>query len=146
MDDRAFEFACCLLISDDDLRTVFSELSAVVLAQAKEAYGISMAAMIFRAERQKIIGERTAKKLWIQFAKRGWRANEPGRVRPDRAVRLESILDRAVFDRQITMSEAAATMGVSRRDLDERMKMAMGCQDTNQDEPEGGSFSLRLHG
>ena len=146
MDDRAFEFACCLLISNENLKTVFSGRSAVLLAQAKESYGISMAAMIYRAEKLKIIDARTTKKLWIQFAKRGWRANEPGTVRPDRAIRLESMLDQAVFDRKLTWSEAAAMMGVSRSDLDERMRVAMGCQGISQDEPEGGSFNLRLHG
>lgn len=145
MEDRAFEFACCLLIPPDALRSAFKARSAIDLVKAKETFGISMAAMVYRAEKLNIIDERTAKKLWIQFAKRGWRANEPGRVRPDRATRLESMIDHAVFDRRLTWSEAATLLGISRSDLEKRMKMATGCPPSPQDEPEGGEFTLKLH-
>jgi Zn-dependent peptidase ImmA (M78 family) len=146
MDDRAFEFACNLLIPISQLREAFRELSAVRLVEAKQEFGISMAAMIYRAEKLKIINERTAKKLWIQFAKRGWRANEPGEVKQDRATRLEKLIDKAVFERKITWSEAAATIGVSRKDLLERMKMAVGRPSPAQNELEGGDSvpGLRL--
>jgi hypothetical protein len=117
---------------------------------AKEQFGISMAAMIYRAEKLKIIDERTTKRLWIQFAKRGWRENEPGEVKQDRARRLERMIDKAVFARHITWSEVALTLGVTRRDLDARMKLAVnrptGDMEIDYDDELKGGFppSIRL--
>jgi Zn-dependent peptidase ImmA (M78 family) len=145
MEDHAFEFACNLLIPETELRNAFEGQSAVRLVQAKEKFGISMAAMIYRAEKLKIISEKTAKRLWIQFAKRGWRSNEPGSVRPDRAIRFETILDKGLALRKIKLSEAVSIMGVTRNQLEERMRLAMGCTRHNDEAAWKGEATLRLH-
>ena len=126
MDEKAFEFACALLIPHSQLVAAFSARSAVRLVEAKERFGISMAAMIYRAEKLAIIDARTAKRLWIQFAKRGWRANEPGVVRADRATRFERMLEEAIATKQIKWSEVSAISGFSRNELNLRMQIAMG--------------------
>ncbi|MCA9236459.1 MAG: ImmA/IrrE family metallo-endopeptidase [Planctomycetales bacterium] len=145
MDDRAFEFACSLLIPPAELKDVFIGRSAVALKEAKEYRGISMAAMIYRAEKLGIIDARAAKKLWIQFAKRGWRANEPGFVRPDRATRLETMIEKAVLQKQVTWSEAATTLGVSRAELDHRIRQAIQPPEISDGhEQEGAGFGPRL--
>ena len=144
LDDRAFEFASNLLIPRLELEEVFAARSAVALKEAKEYRGVSMAAMIYRAEKLGIIDARAAKRLWIQFAKRGWRANEPGFVRPDRATRLETMIEKAVLQKQITWSEAAATLGISRRELDQRIQRAYQPPDNQDHEQEGASFGPRL--
>jgi Zn-dependent peptidase ImmA (M78 family) len=144
MENRAFEFACNLLIPQSELEQAFDGLSAVRLVQAKEHFGISMAAMIYRAEKLGIINERLAKKLWIQFAKRGWRAKEPGSVRPDRAIRFETILDKAITARRITWTEAAALMSVTRPELEDRMRLAMGIKDYDEPDQKGGTFTLKI--
>ena len=150
VEDRAFAFASSLLIPNDTLASVFVGRSAVKLKSAKEHFGISMAAMVYRAEKLGIIDARTAKKLWIQFAKRGWRANEPGNVRPDRAIRFETILDEAIASRELGWNEAAQLMSVTRKDLENRVKMAMGQShdygdNDHSQEQEGGPVTLRLH-
>ena len=48
MEAAAYEFACHLLIPESELRKAFDGRSAVRLLQAKEKFGISMAAMIYR--------------------------------------------------------------------------------------------------
>jgi len=126
MDDKAFEFASCLLIPPSQLKKAFAGRSAVELVQFKERYGISMSAMIFRAQKDKIINDRTAKWLWIQFSRRGWRANEPGHVRADRAVRFEKMLDRAISKRDLTWSDAAEITGIKSAELRRRRDLAMG--------------------
>ena len=85
-----------------------------------------MAAMIFRAERQGIIDAKTTKSLWIQFSRRGWRSKEPGRVREDRAVRFEQLLDQAIAEKQLTWTEASVVTGIRQDQLRQRRDLAMG--------------------
>jgi Zn-dependent peptidase ImmA (M78 family) len=141
MDDKAFEFACHLLIPKSQLENAFRGRSAVQLVQYKERFGISMAAMIYRAQKIKILDDRTTKRLWIQFARNGWRAKEPGRVRADRAFRFETLIDVAFSEKFITTwSEAAEITGVSAAELRRRRNLAMGIPN----EEEGGvTFRIR---
>jgi Zn-dependent peptidase ImmA (M78 family) len=126
MDDRAFEFASHLLILPEQLSAAFSGRSAVRLVQYKERYGISMAAMIYRAEKLGIIDAKTTRWLWMQFSRRGWRAKEPGTVRSDRAVRFERLLDQAIAEKTLTWSEAADVTGIEAGRLRRRRDRAMG--------------------
>lgn len=140
MDNKAFEFACHLLIPKRQLEEAFKGRSAVQLVKYKERFGISMAAMIYRAEKAGILDEQTTKRLWIQFARNGWRAKEPGRVRADRAFRFETLIDLAFSEKFITTwSEAADITGVSSAELRRRRNLAMGIPD----EEEGG-VTLRI--
>lgn len=137
MDNKAFEFASHLLIPPSQLKAAFEGKSAVRLVQYKERFGISMAAMIFRAEKDGIISEKLTKQLWIQFSRRGWRAKEPGRVRADRAVRFERLLDQAISEKKLTWNEAAEITGINVDALKQRRDLAMGiCAD----EQEGASL------
>lgn len=142
MDNRAFEFASYLLIPPSQLREAFKGRSAVKLVQAKEKYGISMAAMIFRAEKQGVIDAQTTKKLWIQFSRRGWRANEPGKVRADRAIRFERLLDQALAEKKLTWNDASEVTGIKQADLKRRRDLAMGI--TEEEEEEGEASVLRI--
>ncbi len=130
---RAFEFASVFLLPNARLKEAFAGQSMVRLVQFKERFGISLAAMVYRAEKLKYISKATAKKLWIEFSRRGWRTQEPGTVRPDRATRFEQLLDSAMFERTISIREAASIAGVHPEDIRQRINSAMGI---NRDEPE----------
>ncbi len=134
MDNRAFEFASHLLILPSQLKAAFTGRSAVKLVQYKERYGISMAAMIFRAEKLGVIDAKTAKWLWIQFSRRGWRAKEPGIVRADRAVRFERLLDQAIAEKTLSWNEAAAVTGIDAGQLRRRRDLAMGITEHEEKE------------
>jgi Zn-dependent peptidase ImmA (M78 family)/transcriptional regulator with XRE-family HTH domain len=145
MEASAFEFAGRLLIPETELRLAFAGRSAVKLVQAKERFGLSMAAMIYQAEKLGVIDARAAKWLWIQFAKRGWRANEPGHVRADRAIRFEKLLEQAVSEKRLQWSEAVSLLGVTRRELEDRVALAMGCGRVPQmPEEKGGPIALKV--
>ena len=123
---RAYDFASHLLIPDSQLEVAFTGRSMVRLVKAKEYFGISLSAMIYRAEQASIIPKSVAKWLWIEFAKRGWRKEEPGTVRPDRATRFEDILESAVAEGRLTWESAAKVMRVSEDELHLRMRIALG--------------------
>jgi Zn-dependent peptidase ImmA (M78 family) len=123
---RAMEFASHVLIPDAALRTAFELQSMVRLVQYKERFGVSLAAMLFRAERTGLLSKSLAKTLWIKFGELGWRKNEPGYVPPDRPIRMESLFDAAVQQKKMTFAEIAATAGVDARAVRQRVFLAMG--------------------
>ena len=80
------------------------------------------------------VSERSAAKLrWIEFYRGGWRKNEPGYVRPDRAIRFEDMLDGEVQNGEISWREAESVTAISEPELQARLKLAMGI---SQEEPE----------
>ncbi|MDC0936194.1 XRE family transcriptional regulator [Pirellulales bacterium] len=136
-ENRAFDFASIFLLPNAKLKEAFVGQSMVRLVQFKEIYGISLAAMVYRAEKLRYISKATAKKLWIEFSRRGWRVEEPGTVRPDRATRFEQLLDSAIFEKRISLREAAALAGVRPEEIRQRIDSAMGlnASATDDDEP-----------
>jgi Zn-dependent peptidase ImmA (M78 family)/transcriptional regulator with XRE-family HTH domain len=144
-EDKAFAFASHLLMPTAALNEAFAGQSMVRLVKAKEKYGISLAAMVYRAEQQKVVSKKVAKNLWFEFAKRGWRSQEPGAVRPDRATRFEEIVDIAIADRKTTLQKAALLAGVRSDELQERINLAMGISsDPHSDGPDVLRFPNNL--
>ena len=125
-EDRAFDFASHLLLTQEMLEVAFRERSMVRLVQFKERFGISVAAMIYRAQQGDLLPEKVAKRIWVEIARRGWKQNEPGHVAEDRAVRFERLLDEAILDQRITLETAAQVTGVRVDELRERHEWALG--------------------
>ena len=136
-EQRAFEFASHLLLPNNQLKRAFEGQSMVRLVQFKERFGISLAAMVYRAEQLGFIPKSTAKMLWIEFARRGWKTNEPGTVRPDRATRFEQLIDEAHASRKLSLKELADLAGVRPEAIRERLKYAMGLGSEGIPEDEG---------
>lgn len=130
-DGPAHEFASHLLLSDIALREAFQGNSMVRLVQFKERYGISLAAMIYRARKADLISDSLYQRLWKEFTRLGWRKQEPGYVPPDRPTRFEEMMDTAVKDRQlVSFADIARFAGVTDAAVRQRWVTAMG----------GGSF------
>lgn len=112
-DPRAHEFASHLLMPDAVLAQAFESKSMVRLVQFKERYGISLAAMIYRARYStpSLITEELYQRLWREFGKLGWRKQEPGYVRPDRPTRLEQLIETAVEGRKLMSYADVARIG-----------------------------------
>ena len=132
---EAFEGASHLLLTDEMLEAAFSGRSFVRLVQFKERFGISMAAMVYRAQQASIISDRQTRAIWMQFSKRGWRAagKEPGQVRPDRLTRFEQLLDGAITQRRLTWTRASQVTGMRESDLRTRLEMAAGTRSPHDD-------------
>jgi Zn-dependent peptidase ImmA (M78 family) len=121
VEKRAHEFASSLLLPTSQLRMAFEGKSFLRLLQYKEKFGISLSAMIYRAEKHKIIPSTTARRLWIEMAKRGWKQDEPGYVWKDRAIRFETLLDSAIQTRAMTWEEAERVTGIRQDQLRQRL-------------------------
>jgi Zn-dependent peptidase ImmA (M78 family)/transcriptional regulator with XRE-family HTH domain len=140
---RAMDFASHLLIPDVALRAAFELESMVRLVQYKERFGVSLAAMLYRAERSRLLPKSLAKMLWIKFGQLGWRKDEPGYVPPDRPIRMEALFDAAVHKKKMTFSEIAAIAGVDERAVRQRVFLAMGGS-LDAFEPRQGKSNLRI--
>jgi Zn-dependent peptidase ImmA (M78 family) len=125
----AFEFASHLLLTSAMLREAFKRKSVVDLVRFKERFGISLAAMVYRAKGERLIRESEAKGLWIEFSKRGWRSKEPGQVWADRATRFEAIIDGAIVGGKATLESLAEVAGVREDELRRRLALATGADD-----------------
>jgi Zn-dependent peptidase ImmA (M78 family)/transcriptional regulator with XRE-family HTH domain len=125
VEKRAYEFGSALLLPDSQLREAFDGSSFVKLMKCKEKFGISIAAMIFRAERQKVILSTTARNLWIRMNQKGWRKKEPGEVWRDRADRFEVLLESAIQTHKLTWDDAERVTGVCQTDLQKRLNDAL---------------------
>ncbi len=121
VEKRAYDFASCLLLPDSQLKEAFDGKSFIKLRKYKERFGISIAAMVYRAEKRKIINSSTARRLWVEMSKRGWKKAEPGNVWRDRAMRFEVMLESAIRTRAITWKEAERVTGITEDDLRTRL-------------------------
>jgi Zn-dependent peptidase ImmA (M78 family) len=123
---RAFDFASHLLLTDTMLREAFKQRSMVRLVQFKERFGISVAAMIYRAQKTRgLLPESVAKRIWIEINRRGWKHDEPGHVAEDRAIRFERLVDTALIEGRLTLEQAAELSGVRSDELRERREWAL---------------------
>lgn len=143
---RAFEFASHLLVTSAVLRDALKHRSMVRLVQFKEWYGISVAAMVYRAQQEGILKESVARHLWIQIGRRGWRTKEPGHVREDRATRFEQLLDSAILGRRVSWQEASLLTGVREEELKGRVESAVHAHEPSfsKAQAEGDKPFLRL--
>jgi Zn-dependent peptidase ImmA (M78 family) len=126
IENRAFEFASYLLIPEHQLKAAFELKSMVRLVQYKERFGISLAAMIYRARRIDLIPQRLYERLWREFSRLGIRENEPGEVAPDRPRRMEALFDAAIGEGLISFKEIADLVGVDEREVIDKVVRAMG--------------------
>ena len=124
-EELAFEFGSHFLMPVDELRAAFEGYSMLRLIEYKRRYGISLAAMIYRARKEKILPERIYTMLWREFAKRGWRRTEPGDVVADRPVRFEQMLEASVQSGTVTWAEAAEITRIREDELRARVAAAI---------------------
>jgi Zn-dependent peptidase ImmA (M78 family)/transcriptional regulator with XRE-family HTH domain len=126
IEKRAMECGSHLLIPGEAIRDAFKLKSMVRLVQYKERYGVSLAAMIYRAKPAGLITEREYQHLWIEFGRLGWRKEEPGYVPPDRPVRMEALFDAAVRANKTSFAEIATLAGVDERVVRQRVMSELG--------------------
>lgn len=137
IESRAFDFASHLLLPNNQLKKAFTGKSMIRLVQFKEKFGISLAAMIYRAEKLGFLTKPEAKSLWIEFARRGWKSKEPGTVRPDRATRFEQLIDEALVSGKMSLKEVSDLAGARPEAIRERLNLAMGIPGDCGPEDEG---------
>lgn len=141
----AYTFASFMLLPDSQLRLAFDGRSFLKLIQYKEKFGVSLAAMIFMAEKARIINSTTSRWLWAEMSRKGWRHNEPGYVWRDRAINFETMLECAIQTKKLTWNEAERVTGIREEDLRRRLTEVTEAEDQKRegDEPDLRSIPLK---
>lgn len=121
IEKRAYLFATTFLLPPSQLTEAFSGKSFLKLIQYKERFGLSLIAMVYLAEKQRIINTATTRWLWSEIARRGWRQKEPGYVWRDRAITFETMLETAIHSKRLSWSDAERVTGVREDDLKQRL-------------------------
>ncbi len=124
-----YTFASEFLLPEEVLRKELSErvrhsIAIPELLQLKETFGISMQAIMFRANAAGILTNGGYRALLREFGARGWRKDEPGSVPgTEKPLRFERLLFSAIAEDAISMSKAAS---LSRMPLDELRRRLRG--------------------
>jgi len=142
LESRVFEFASYLLMPTRSLEEAFEIRSMVRLVQYKERFGISLAAMVYRAKRERLIPESMAQRLWREFSRLGWRRDEPGRVPTDDPVRMETLVDSVLRQKQATLTELSRVSGLTTEDIHARILDAMRASELTNDDTNAPSFQI----
>jgi Zn-dependent peptidase ImmA (M78 family)/transcriptional regulator with XRE-family HTH domain len=145
VEKKAYDFAGNLLLPISQLRDAFDGKSFLKLIQYKEKFGISLAAMIYMAERAKVINSTTSRWLWGEIVKRGWRSDEPGYVWRDRAISFEMMLECAIQTKQISWTDAERVTGIRESELRDRLISATNPERAlNREETDDTPATIRI--
>ena len=132
---KAHNFASHLLMPEAVLAKAFATQSMVRLVQFKEMYGLSLAAMVYRAKAGGHISDAMYQRLWRDFSRLGWRKDEPGQVKPDRPRQLEELIERVVGQGKMSYGDVARIGGLDEAVVRQRVLLAMGGEDPRREGP-----------
>ena len=80
------------------------------LAELKEHWGVSLAALLYRARTLGVMGDVTYRNAMIRMSQNGWRRAEPGRISsleaPSMLARAREVMNEAGIDDQQLLSGA----------------------------------------
>ena len=112
------DFAGAFLLPETVIRSELGEhrdrIALEELIKIKEIYGISIQAIMYRAKRLAIIGDRTYMRFCINVNQKGWKKNEPGSYQQREVPsRFRQLVCRAVAEEVITYSRAAELLDTS---------------------------------
>jgi Zn-dependent peptidase ImmA (M78 family)/transcriptional regulator with XRE-family HTH domain len=107
----ANRFAGALLVpggaARQELGARRSRLSVEELKSLKRKYGMSMAAWVYRARDLQIISEVESTRLFRYFRGKGWHREEPEPVEPERALKMDRLVQRGLSEGLISRMKAA---------------------------------------
>jgi Zn-dependent peptidase ImmA (M78 family) len=144
VEKRAYDFASELLLPQAQLEQAFVGRSFLRLIEFRERYGVSLASMIFRAERARIIPTTIARKLWTDIIDRGWKNAEPGFVWRDRAIRFETLMETALHTGKLTWTDAERVTGIHEGELRRRIAEITDYCGVLQREEKSGTDTARM--
>jgi Zn-dependent peptidase ImmA (M78 family) len=108
-------FAAAMLIPANIFTADFGgfrhRISLEELIDLKRRYGMSIAAIIYRAHDLKLINDSTFRQFWIISKKRGWDRDEPGVYSGnEQSSRFEQLVLRATAEEQISFDKGATLL------------------------------------
>lgn len=108
---EAFEFASEFLMPESEIKYEFNKLSLEKLADLKRVWKMSMAAILYWAEKLGAISPNQSRYLWAQYSAMGYKRQEPLPVHLDAATLITRMvnlyIDNMEFESAIAYNEVA---------------------------------------
>ena len=118
VDRFAGAFALPRIVMEKRLGVSRKRISPTELLGLKKEFGLSAAALLYRAKDLNIISAYTHKQAMIQLSYMGWRSKEPAAfVGEEQPMRLLEILARGIIEETISTSKAAQLYGIKTGDF-----------------------------
>ncbi|TWV52016.1 ImmA/IrrE family metallo-endopeptidase [Streptomyces misionensis] len=119
VENQAHRFAAELLLPEDELRDLLpSKADWRILASLKEAYGVSLQALLYRSRSLGVMSDVTYRNAIAYLSSKGWRRREPGEMpaveQPSLYPRAVEILSSVGMDEISLAREARVTPGIFR--------------------------------
>jgi Zn-dependent peptidase ImmA (M78 family)/DNA-binding XRE family transcriptional regulator len=121
VEDQAHYFASALLMPGEAFSSDLYTPTLDGMLSIKETWKVSVGAMIKRCETRGIVNEEGARRLWINYNRRGWRTVEPfdGKIEKERPRLLRRSMTQLLTEGEQSVSQILAAIPLAARDIEE---------------------------
>lgn len=121
MEDQAHYFASALLLPAEEFSEELWAPTLDAMLALKERWRVSVGAMIKRCETLGIIEADDARRLWINYNRRGWRKAEPfdGKIEKERPRILRRSFNMLLSEGEQSVSQILSALPLSPKDIEE---------------------------
>jgi Zn-dependent peptidase ImmA (M78 family)/DNA-binding XRE family transcriptional regulator len=121
MEDQAHYFASALLLPADEFSHDLWAPTLDSMLGIKERWKVSVGAMIKRCEALGIVGDESARRLWINYNRRGWRKGEPydGKLDKERPRLLRRSISELLSAGEQSVSQILSALPLAAKDIEE---------------------------
>ncbi|GAB5540005.1 MAG: XRE family transcriptional regulator [Salibacteraceae bacterium] len=128
LEKQADQFASYILLPEQDF---LDELYAPTLdgmLSLKERWGVSVAAMIMRCRNLNLLDDFSAKRMWMNYARRGWRKGEPfdGKTEKEQPFLIRRSFELLIGENVKSVSEIVSDLPFPAEDLEELADLEAG--------------------
>jgi Zn-dependent peptidase ImmA (M78 family)/DNA-binding XRE family transcriptional regulator len=121
VEKEASEFASELLVPSNEILPHLSRLNLEKLADLKRYWKVSMAAILYKAQKLNLVKDNTARYLWTQFRKLNYHIQEPIEleVPVEKPGLIKEVIDLYLNDLEYSKSQLADLLCLSLNDLED---------------------------
>lgn len=121
LEKQAFRFAGAFLLPESVFAQEFLVPTLDALRVLKARWGVSIAAMIKRAEDLNFLTSDQSQRLWRAYSRRGWKQREPldDETEPERPQILRQAIELVVSEQLVSRSQLLERLPFNHRDIEE---------------------------
>lgn len=121
MEKQADRLACALLLPAKEFTDELYAPSLDGFVALKERWGVSVGAMIMRAQALDLLDEDEVRRMWINYTRRGWRDGEPldGKLNKEAPFMLRRSIEKLISEGVQSASEILTALPFPAADLEE---------------------------
>lgn len=121
LEEQAHRFASAFLLPSLSFAEDAFSLTLDSFRALKPKWRVSIAMMIYRAQELGFIPEEQARRMWINYNRRGWRTHEPldDQMKIEEPVVLRRAFEVLIDNRLLARSQVIASLPYNARDIEE---------------------------